>query len=150
MGQSLANIYVHLIFSTKHRQPLITESVEGKLHAYLGGICRGLECPPIKVGGWRDHVHILCRLSKKISLIKLLEDVKSDSSKWMKTNGDDYQKFYWQNGYGAFSVSPTEVSAVVEYIANQKKHHAQVSFQDEYRGFLKEYEIEYDERYVWD
>lgn len=68
----------------------------------------------------------------------------------MKTNGDDYQKFYWQNGYGAFSVSPTEVSAVVEYIANQKKHHAQVSFQDEYRGFLKEYEIEYDERYVWD
>src|SRR5690606_38094875 len=115
MGQSLANIYVHLIFSTKHRQPLITESVEGKLHAYLGGICRVLECPPIKVGGWRDHVRILCRLSKKISLIKLLEDVKSDSSKWMKTNGDDYQKFYWQNGYGAFSVSPTEVSAVVEY-----------------------------------
>ena len=150
MGQSLAKNYVHLIFSTKHRQPFITDNIEGKLHAYLGGICRGLECPPIKVGGWLDHIRILCLLSKKIPLIKLLQDVKSDSSKWMKTNGRVYQKFYWQDGYGAFSVSPNEVDSVIEYIANQKKHHAKVSFQEECREFLKKYEIEYDERYVWD
>src|SRR3970040_715960 len=106
MGQSLSKIYVHLIFSTKHRQPLIVDNIEGKLHAYLGGICRGLECPPIKVGGWLDHVHILCMLSKKISLIKLLQDLKSGSSKWVKTNGRMFGQFYWRDGYGAFSVSP--------------------------------------------
>ena len=150
MGQSLSKIYVHLIFSTKHRQPLIVDNIEGKLHAYLGGICRGLECPPIKVGGWLDHVHILCMLLKKISLIKLLEDVKSGSSKWVKTNGRMFGQFYWQDGYGAFSVSPANVDAVVEYIANQKDHHSKVSFQDEYRAFLKEYAIEYNERFVWD
>ena len=106
MGQSLAKNYIHLIFSTKYREPLITDSVEGRLYAYLGGICRGLECSPIKVGGWLDHVHILCMLSKKIPLMKLLEDVKSDSSTWMKTNGIQFNEFYWQRGYGAFSVRP--------------------------------------------
>ena len=108
------------------------------------------ECHPIKVGGYTDHIHILCMLSKKITLMKLLEEVKSHSSKWMKTKGDDLKKFYWQNGYGAFSVNPAQVDTVINYIANQKEHHSKKTFQDEYRGFLKKYKVDYDERYVWD
>jgi REP element-mobilizing transposase RayT len=150
MGQSLAKNYVHIVFSTKHRQELIFPPVEEELHAYLGGICKKLECYPIKVGGYTNHVHILCMLSKKIALMKLLEEVKSHSSKWIKTKGEAYENFYWQDGYGAFSVNPTEIDVVVSYIANQKEHHRKKTFQDEYRAFLKKYEVEYDERYVWD
>ena len=150
MGQSLVKNYLHIVFSTKHRQEVIHPPVEEELYAYLGGICNSLECPPIKVGGYTDHIHILCMLSKKIALIKLLEDLKSDSSKWIKTKGDSYKNFYWQDGYGAFSVNPSEVDRVIGYIANQKEHHCKKTFQDEYRAFLKKYNVEYDERYVWD
>lgn len=150
MGQSLVKNYIHLIFSTKHRKPLIRPPAEDELHAYLGGICKRLECHPIKIGGYTDHVHILCMLSKKIPLAKLLEEVKSHSSKWIKTKSDKLKQFYWQDGYGAFSVNPSEVDIVIQYIANQKEHHAKVSFQDEYRAFLKKYKVDYDERYVWD
>ena len=150
MGQSLVKNYIHIVFSTKHREPLIHEPVESELHAYLGGICKNLECHPIKVGGHTDHVHILCMLSKKIALMKLLEEVKSHSSKWIKTKGDDHKNFYWQDGYGAFSVNPVEVDAVIAYIANQHEHHSKKSFREEYRAFLKKYNVDYDERYVWD
>lgn len=138
------------MFSTKHRQPLILPPVEEELHAYLGGICKTLECPPIKVGGYTDHVHILCMLSKKIALMKLLEEVKSHSSKWMKTKREDLNNFYWQDGYGAFSVNPSDIDRVITYIANQKEHHRKKTFQEEYRIMLKKYQVEYDERYVWD
>lgn len=94
MGQSLNKIYVHLVFSTKHRNPLITDSIQEELFSYLGGICKGLECNPIQVGGYRDHVHILCLLSKKIALMKLVEEVKSHSSKWMKTKCSEFENFY--------------------------------------------------------
>jgi REP element-mobilizing transposase RayT len=150
MGQSLAKNYLHIVFSTKYREPLIHQPVEQELHAYLGGICKNFECHPIKIGGYTDHIHILCMLSKKIALMKLLEEVKSHSSKWMKTKGDDLKNFYWQDGYGAFSVSPRQVDTVINYIANQKVHHSKKNFQDEFRGFLKKYKVEYDERYVWD
>ena len=150
MGQSLVKNYLHIIFSTKYRQPLIIESVEDELYSYLGGICKELECPPIKIGGYYDHVHILCMLSKKIALMKLLEEVKSHSSKWMKTKDDSLNTFYWQDGYGAFSVNPSEVDAVINYIANQKEHHRRKTFENEYRAFLKKYNMDYDERYVWD
>ena len=150
MSQSLVKNYVHLVFSTKYRQPLITATVEDELYAYLGGTCKSLECHPIKVGGYRDHVHILCMLSKKIALMKLLEEVKSHSSKWIKTKEKGLENFYWQNGYGAFSVNPAEIDVVIKYIANQKEHHRKKTFQDEYRAFLKKYKVEYDERYVWD
>ena len=116
MGQSLNKIYVHLVFSTKHRNPLITDSIQEELFCYLGGICKGLECNPIQVGGYRDHVHILCLLSKKIALMKLVEEVKSHSSKWIKTKGSEFENFYWQNGYGAFSVNPTEIEVVKNYV----------------------------------
>jgi putative transposase len=150
MGQSLAKNYIHIVFSTKYRQPLITENIENELHAYLGGICNNLECYPLKVGGYYDHIHILCMLSKKIALMKLLEEVKSHSSKWIKTKDETFKNFYWQDGYGAFSVNPTQVNIVEKYIANQKEHHQQKGFQDEYRAFLNKYKVQYDERYVWD
>lgn len=150
MGQSLVKNYVHIVFSTKHRVPFIQEPVQPELYSYLGGICKRLECHPIKIGGHTDHIHILCMLSKKIALMKLLEEVKSHSSKWMKTIGEKLKEFYWQDGYGAFSVNPTEVDVVKRYIENQKEHHKKITFQDEYRAFLKKYNVEYDERYVWD
>ncbi len=148
MGQALVKNYIHVVFSTKHREPLIYPPYEEELHRYLGGICNGLDCPAIKVGGYIDHVHILCMLSKKIALMKLLEEIKAYSSKWMKTKDEYLKSFYWQDGYGAFSVNPSEVDTVINYIANQHEHHAQKTFQDEYRAFLKKYKVEYDERYV--
>ncbi|MEO8413030.1 MAG: IS200/IS605 family transposase [Ginsengibacter sp.] len=150
MGQSLVKNYIHIIFSTKYREALINQPVEQELHAYLGGICKNLECQPIKVGGYIDHIHILCMLSKKIALMKLVEEVKSHSSKWMKTKGDDLKNFYWQDGYGGFSVNPSQVDIVINYIANQREHHLKKDFKNEYRGFLKKYKVDYDERYVWD
>ena len=150
MGQSLVINYVHIVFSTKHRDALIYPPYEAELHSYLGGVCKKLECLPIKIGGHTDHVHILCSLSKKVALMKLVEELKSHSSKWMKTKGEILKNFYWQNGYGAFSINPTEVDTVIAYIANQHQHHSKKTFQEEYRAFLKKYKIEYDERFVWE
>lgn len=150
MGQSLVKNYIHIVFSTKHRQPLIHPPFESELHAYLGGICNNLACQSIIVGGYTDHIHILCMLSKKIALMKLLEELKSHSSKWIKTKDKLLENFYWQDGYGAFSVNPSEVEIVINYIANQKTHHNKKSFQEEYIAFLKKYNVEYDERYVWE
>lgn len=150
MSQSLVRNYIHLVFSTKHRTPMIFSPYEKELHSYMGGICNSLDCQPIKIGGYTDHVHILCMLSKKIALMKLLEEVKSHSSGWIKTKDESLQNFYWQDGYGAFSVNPSQVDTVIAYITNQHEHHAKKTFKDEYRAFLKKYKVEYDERYVWD
>jgi putative transposase len=150
MGQSLVQNYIHIIFSTKNREPFILPKIENDLFSYLGGICNKLECTVLKVGGHLDHVHILCMLSKKIALMKLLEVVKANSSGWIKTNGEDYSDFYWQNGYGAFSVKHADVQSVIDYIENQKEHHSKSNFKDEFRTFLKKYEVSYDEKYVWD
>lgn len=150
MPQSLSKVYVHITFSTKNRKDLIDENIEARLYEYLGGTCKGLGCPPIQVGGYKNHVHILCILSKKIAQVKLLEEVKKQSSKWIKTQGERYKKFYWQDGYGIFSVNPSEIDVVIKYIQNQKEHHQKRSFKDEFRLFLKKYNVEYDERYVWD
>ena len=149
MGQSLVQNYLHIIFSTKNRHPFIQPTIEKELHNYIGGICNNLECQTIIVGGYTDHIHILCKLSKKVALIKLIEEVKSHSSKWIKTKGKEYQDFYWQDGYGAFSVNPSEVDIVIAYITNQHEHHSKKTFQDEYRAFLKKYKVEYEEQYVW-
>lgn len=150
MGQSLVKNYVHIVFSTKHRAPRIHPPVEAELHNYLGGICNQLGCQVIKVGGYTDHVHVLCMLSKKVALMKLVQELKANSSKWIKSKGEDYEDFYWQDGYGAFSVNPAEVHVVIAYIANQHEHHSKQSFQAEYRALLETYAIEYDEQYVWD
>lgn len=149
MGQSLVKNYLHIVFSTKNRKPLIDEDIENELYSYLAGICNKLECYPIKVGGYTNHVHVLCNLSKKMTLVKLMEELKSHSSKWIKTKGDKYSNFYWQDGYGAFSVNPREVEVVVKYIENQKEHHRKKSFQEEFVAFLEKYNVEFDEKYIW-
>ena len=150
MGQSLVKNYLHITFSTKHRVHLIHPPTEAELHSYLGGICKNLDCQPLKIGGYTNHVHILCMLSKNVALAKLLEEVKSHSSKWIKTKDSSLKNFYWQNGYGAFSVNPAEVDVVKAYIENQHVHHRKLTFEEEYLEFLAKYGIEYDERYVWD
>ncbi|MDF1549529.1 MAG: IS200/IS605 family transposase [Bacteroidales bacterium] len=150
MSQSLSKVYIHITFSTKHRQTFIDDQIKTSLLEYLGGICKGLECNPIKIGGHSDHVHVFFLLSKKIAQMTLMEELKKQSSKWIKTKGKAYANFYWQNGYGIFSVNPVESDIVVKYIENQAEHHKKISFQDEFRAFLKKYKIAYDERYVWD
>ena len=150
MGQSLVKNYVHIVFSVKHRAPDIYPPFESELHSYLGGICNHLESQVLCIGGSSDHVHILCMLSKKIALATLMEKLKSHSSKWMKTKDPELRTFYWQDGYGAFSVNPAEVERVISNIRNQKEHHRKKTFQDEFRVILKRYKVEYDERYVWD
>ena len=126
------------------------DGIKISLYEYLGGICKGLECNPIKVGGHNNHVHILCLLSRKVSQMKLLEEVKKQSSKWIKKKGQAYSNFYWQDGYSVFSVNPTEIDKVTNYIQLQQEHHKHLSFQDEFIAFLKKYKVEYDERYIWD
>jgi REP element-mobilizing transposase RayT len=150
MPQSLSKVYVHIIFSTKNRQNLIDVKIEKSLYEYLGGICKGLECNPVRIGGHKNHVHILCLLSRKVSQMKLLEEIKKQSSKWIKTKGQAYSNFYWQDGYGIFSINPTEIDKVIKYIQLQREHHKYKSFQEEFIAFLKKYKIEYDERYIWD
>lgn len=115
MAQSLSHVYVHITFSTKDRLPLIDNEIKPRLIEYLGGVCKELDCTPLQVGGTNNHVHILCMLSKKITQKKLLEEVKKSSSKWIKTVAPKYRKFYWQKGYGIFSVNPSEVNIAIEY-----------------------------------
>jgi REP element-mobilizing transposase RayT len=150
MPQSLTKNYVHITFSTRKRQPLIDEGISHELYSYIGGICSNLESFPVEVGGHTDHIHILCLLSKNIHLAKLVEEIKTHSSKWIKSKGAQYEQFYWQIGYGAFSVGTDKVVTIQQYIRNQKQHHQVKSFQEEYRELLKEFCVEYDERYVWD
>lgn len=134
----------------KHRRNLIDEAVEPALFDYLGGVCKALECHPIQVGGYQNHVHILCLLSRKIAQMNLLEEVKKRSSKWIKTKETRYSNFYWQDGYGIFSVKPSDAERVTIYIQNQKEHHKKMTFQQEFRKFLNAYHVDYDERYMWD
>jgi len=150
MPQSLSKIYLHITFSTKNRYPFITPNIEGELFKYLHGILRNLECPGIVINGMPDHLHILCLLSRTMMVSGLLEEIKTSSSKWIKTKDRSFEKFYWQNGYGAFSVSQSELARVKTYIERQKEHHCQLSFQEEYIALLRKYQVEYDERYVWD
>jgi REP element-mobilizing transposase RayT len=150
MPQSLSRVYVHITFSTKHRRKFIDKEISEELFKYLGGVCKALECNPLKVGGYRDHVHILCTLSRKITQADLLEEIKKRSSKWMKTKGDKYHDFYWQNGYGIFSVDPEEFDGLITYIQNQENHHRKKTFKEEYLTFLQKCKIDFDDRYVWD
>jgi REP element-mobilizing transposase RayT len=151
MPQSLVQIYVHIVFSTKGRAPFLRDTAfRDRVHAYLVGICENQESPSLRVGGVEDHVHLLCRLSKTLDVSTLIRELKRDSSKWIKQENLRLGDFHWQNGYGAFSVSPSHVEGLIEYILNQEAHHRQESFQDEFRRLCKKYGIEVDERYVWD
>jgi REP element-mobilizing transposase RayT len=149
MPQSLAQIYLHIVYSTRERHPfLAAPDIRDETHRFLGGHCNKLECPNLCVGSVVDHVHILCRLGRTISVADLIKELKRESSQWLKNRADE--SFYWQNGYGAFSVSPSHVEALRAYIGNQEEHHRTETFQDECRRLLTKYGIEWDERYVWD
>ena len=151
MPQSLSQIYVHIVFSTKNRQPfLVDQSIREEMQKYLGGTCKNLDCPVLRVGGVADHVHVLCRLGKTMSMARLVKELKRESSKWAKTKAGALADFYGQNGYGAFSACPAHVEPLRMYIANQEEHHRKETFQDELRRLLTKYGLQWDERYVWD
>ncbi|MBV9958152.1 MAG: IS200/IS605 family transposase [Acidobacteria bacterium] len=150
MPQSLVKMLVHLVFSTKNRARLITPEIEVELFGYIHGIVENNQSKLILANGTENHVHLLISLGKTMTISELVGDIKRDSSKWIKTKGSEFRDFHWQEGYGAFSVGQTQVREVMQYIARQKEHHAQRNFEDEFRYFLKKYEIEHDERYVWD
>ena len=150
MPQSLANIPVHFIWSTKDRQPFIKAEIEQELYRYMASIFRDYHSPAVSINGTEDHIQALAILSRTVTVAKLVEDVKKSSSKWMKTKGAYYRQFYWQNGYAALGIGESNVEAAKRYIANQKEHHRKMTFQEEYLAFLTKFNIEYDERYIWD
>ena len=157
MPQSLSNLPVHLVFSTKDRWPFIANSeLQRKVERYLSGVLKELKCPAIEIGMQKDHAHLLFNLGRTVSVAEVVEKVKVSSSKWIKEQSEEIgvtnllNKFAWQRGYGIFAVSELSVPEVRSYILNQEEHHKKVLFQDELRTILKTHHIDYDERYVWD
>jgi REP element-mobilizing transposase RayT len=149
MAQSLAEIYLHIVFSTKDRAPFLRDrALRNEMHAYLSGACRNLKCPSLIVGGAEDHVH--GRFGRTITIADLLKGLKKESSKWIKDRDRSLGDFHWQAGYGAFSTVPDRLPDLRRYIADQEEHHRKESFKDELRRLLKAHNVEYDERYLWD
>ena len=150
MPQSLARLHIHLVFSTKNRENLITDGVHESLHAYMATVLQNLGCTPVLINSVEDHTHLLFDLSRTVAVSQAVEDVKKSSSKWIKTQGAAFSTFAWQAGYGAFAVSESMVETVEHYVAHQPEPHRQRTFQDELREFFKRHRIVFDERYVWD
>lgn len=150
MPESHAFALIHFIFSTKNRIPVLNSEIRVPLHAYLATVARNAGCVCYRVGGVADHVHLAIRLSRTITIAQVIEELKTSSSKWLKTTSPSLAQFAWQRGYGAFSVGPGDLAALQTYIDAQEEHHRSRSFQEEYVAFLKKYGVEYDERYVWD
>lgn len=151
MPQSLSRIYLHIVFSTKDRQPFLRDTHLRKLlHAFVAGTMKQLDCIPVEIGGVEDHIHILCLLPRTKTVADVVKETKRVSTRWLQEQYLTVKNFHWQSGYGVFSVSPSNVSAVINYIRNQEEHHSKVSFQDEYRAFLKKHAVDFDEKYVWD
>ena len=150
MPQSLAQILVHLVFSTKNREAVLGDNILDELHAYIGGIVENQKGTLLKAGSVADHIHLLITQPRTCAPSDLVQEIKTGSSKWLKTKGPHYANFHWQGGYGIFSISPSHRPALEVYIGDQAEHHRVVTFQEEYRRLLQKYGIEYDERYVWD
>ena len=152
MSQSLAKIYVHFVFSTKHRIPsLHSQDLRNQLYAYMATIARNnVDSPAVIINGVEDHVHLLLRLSRKFAVMNVVQECKVETSKWLKDQPKVPSDFAWQGGYGAFSVSPSDVDEVKAYIQNQEEHHKHISFQDEFRELCRIHGLELDERYVWE
>jgi|TARA_B110000908_G_scaffold171472_1_gene234350 putative transposase len=150
MPQSLSQVILHVIFSTKSRAPFIDEQIIKEMHAYLATTSRdqGWEC--YRVGGVEDHVHLLVRQPRIAKLSDFIGHIKRNATKWMHTKGDSYKDFAWQDGYGAFSIGCSQMESVIDYIDRQKEHHEKLTFQEEYKLVLQKYNIEYEEKYVWD
>ena len=149
MPQSYVNLIYHLVFSTKNREPLITDAYQSRLHEYIGGIVRGQGGIALAVNGMEDHLHVLAKLRQDKALSDVLRELKAGASGWMHDVFPDAQNFAWQNGYGAFTVSASQIDVVRNYIVNQAEHHQQRSFQDEFKALLRTNEIAFDERYLW-
>jgi putative transposase len=150
MAQSLSKVVLHIIFSTKDRESWLDSDVRPRMHAYLAAVCRDLGAQLVRVGGVADHVHIVTTLPRTLSQAQMIERIKKVSSKWIKTLDARYRGFFWQRGYGALSVSPSQLDAVLQYVDTQQEHHRTRTFQDEYRELLRRHGIDFDERYVWD
>ena len=150
MPQSLSRILIHLVFSTKNRERVLTPVIQTELHPYLAGMLDNLQCPSLRVGGVQDHVHLFFGLSRTRTIAEVVETVKTSSSKWIKTKDAAFADFHWQSGYGAFSVSQSDAETVAAYIRNQAQHHQKMTFQEEYRRLLERYQVTFDENYVWD
>ncbi|HTL52841.1 MAG TPA: IS200/IS605 family transposase [Planctomycetota bacterium] len=151
MPTSLAEVYLHLVFATKKRTPwLEPKELRIRLYEYLNGICRNLGSPAICIGGVADHVHIALRMSRELSIADMLREMKRSSSVWIRQQPGDTQDFHWQDGYSAFSVSPSHMNALVGYIRTQDEHHRKTSYHDELIEILKKYDVAYDERYLFD
>jgi len=151
MPQSLSNVLVHIVFSTKERHPfLLDTTLRAAMHKRLAAVSMRLRCPVITLGGVEDHVHILARQARTITLAEWVKEIKRTSSLWAKEARQGCRAFQWQAGYGAFSVSQSQSAAVERYVARQQEHHHSLSFQDELRTLLSRHKIAYDERYVWD
>jgi len=150
MPQSLARIYLHLIFSTKGRAPIINDQIREPLHAYMATVLKNLGCHANLINSVEDHAHLLLELGRTVSVSKVVEDAKKSSSKWIKSQPGRGGDFAWQNGYGAFSVSHSNIEAVRDYIASQREHHRKRTFQEELRTLLEKHGVDYDERYIWD
>lgn len=150
MPQSLSRVILHIIFSTKNREPWLDPDVRPRMHAYLAAICRDLGVELVHVGGLADHVHIVTTLPRTVSQAQMLEQIKKASSKWIKSLHPRYLGFFWQRGYAAFSVSPSQLDALLKYVEAQKEHHRTRTFQEEYRELLVRHGVDFDERYVWD
>ena len=150
MPQSLSLVIVHIIYSTKDRFPCLDASTRQHLHAYLATVARNSKCEGYRVGGTADHVHLAVRLSRTVTIAGLVEELKTSSSKWLKTQRPELRRFSWQRGYGAFSVGQNELGDLMTYVSNQEEHHKVRTFQEEYVALLKKCNVQYDERYVWD
>ncbi|QIY90467.1 IS200/IS605 family transposase [Chryseobacterium gallinarum] len=150
MPQSLVKNYIHIVFSTKYRNDFIDEKIEKELYSYIAVLCKDFESTALQIGGTDNHIHILCRLSQKIALMKLIQEIKAHSSKWIKTKDEKYENFFWQNGYGAFSVGEKDIYTVKNYIKNQRQHHQTQNFKNEMIEILEKHNMEYDEKYLWD
>jgi REP element-mobilizing transposase RayT len=150
MPQSLAKLVVHMVFSTREREPFIDDRVRESLHRYMAAILKDCGCAPLLINSVEDHAHVLFELSRTTTVAQIAEKLKGKSSLWIKTQGSKYQDFAWQTGYGAFSVSPEAVEAARSYVATQREHHANQSYQSEYRTLLAKHGLIFDERYVWD
>ena len=149
MSHTYTNLLYHVIFSTKERRPFIDDELKPRLHGYLGGIVTDIDCLPIKIGGVADHVHLLLKIPAKPSVSEVLRLLKCNSSGWVHDEFPQLKRFAWQEGYGAFTVSPSKKSDVEQYIANQEEHHRHRSFQDEFISILEKHEIEFDPATIW-
>jgi len=150
VAQSLTKLLIHIVFSTQKRISWLDEEISSELYLYLSKILKNHNCNMLRIGGTENHIHILCEMAKNLSIGKIVEEIKISSSKWIKTKNLKYKKFYWQHGYGAFSISSSHIEIVCNYITNQKQHHKTTTFDEEFRRLLQKYNINFDEKYPLD